>query len=333
MIEDAAQVPDPAPMMLSELAHGVNLGWMGQFEQARRRLEKAVELYDHELHYRLTFYCGLNPRTFGLTHGALACWHLGYPDTAMERCRTAVDFGEQLHHPPRVAHVACVASWTSILNGDQPSAEHFARRGYAISSEFHAEYWRGWSKALLGVAIEDVSVTAQGIDELRATGAKLGETMRLGMLAELQSRLGRIAEAEVTLDKALALAGNGKKYYLAELYRLKGEVALARGANPDDAFSWFSRSLDQASEQGALAWELRTAVIAAKALAVRGHREVARSRLRLQYRDGQAKPIHECVSHGGNETDGWERRKERSGLADAADRIGVDGLAFSDGLC
>ncbi|MGE0373630.1 MAG: adenylate/guanylate cyclase domain-containing protein [Gammaproteobacteria bacterium] len=279
MIEEAAQLSDPAPMMLSELAHGVTLGWMGQFEQARRRIEKAVALYDHELHYELTFYCGLNPRTFGLIHGALACWHLGFPDTATERCRSAVNFGEELHHPPSIAHAASVASWTAYLCGDQPLAERYARLGFTISSEFHAEFWRGWTETLLGIATEDVSVTVQGIEELRATGAKLGETMRLGMLAELQSRLGRYADAEISLDNALTLSGNGEQYFLAELYRLKGEIALARDAKTDEAFSWFARSLDQAREQGALAWELRTAVSAARVLAELGRRDAARSQL------------------------------------------------------
>ena len=80
------------------------------------------------------------------------------------------------------------------------------------------------------------------------------------------------------LDGALATARRtGDHSYLAEVYRLQGEITLSDGdaASVPEAEDLFSLSLEIARKQGALSWELRTAVSLARLWYETGRREHA----------------------------------------------------------
>jgi predicted ATPase len=71
-------------------------------------------------------------------------------------------------------------------------------------------------------------------------------------------------------------------FYLPEIMRIKGEL-LASRQHSSEAESWFSRSLDLAREQSALAWELRTATSLAHLRARQGRADEAARGLRSVY--------------------------------------------------
>jgi predicted ATPase len=78
-------------------------------------------------------------------------------------------------------------------------------------------------------------------------------------LAICLARAGRPDEANAAIDKVMASDEPTRPhFYLPEMMRIKGEL-LASGPYSSEAETWFSRSLDLAREQSALAWELRTA--------------------------------------------------------------------------
>jgi predicted ATPase len=69
------------------------------------------------------------------------------------------------------------------------------------------------------------------------------------------------------LDGALATARRtGDHSYLAEVYRLQGEITLAEGGTAalQEAEELFNLSLETARKQSALSWELRTAISLAR---------------------------------------------------------------------
>jgi predicted ATPase len=66
------------------------------------------------------------------------------------------------------------------------------------------------------------------------------------------------------------------------MMRIKGEF-LASGPHLSEAETWFSRSLDVAREQSALAWELRTATSLAHLWVRQGQSDEAQRLLRAVY--------------------------------------------------
>ncbi len=79
-------------------------------------------------------------------------------------------------------------------------------------------------------------------------------------LAEILARAGRGRESLEAASEAVDRAGRNHHFWqLPEALRVKGEALLATGAT-EDADAAFRRSLALAHEQGALFWELRSAI-------------------------------------------------------------------------
>jgi class 3 adenylate cyclase len=95
------------------------------------------------------------------------------------------------------------------------------------------------------------------IDSLLIAGEEIEATFLLGVLADLQIREQRLVDAHVTLNKAMAIADkNEERFYLSELYRLKGvlaEIDPGRFA-PADGSDYLAMAHATAKEQHALGW-------------------------------------------------------------------------------
>ncbi|MGE0373641.1 MAG: adenylate/guanylate cyclase domain-containing protein [Gammaproteobacteria bacterium] len=283
MLDEAAELPDPAPLMLSELARGVISGWMGRFPEARQRLERAASLYEHEKHSRLTYYCGLNPRTFAAVHAGIACWHLGFADRARELCETAVDLAESIGHPNSIAHAWVCLGWIAYLNGDEPAAAKCASRARAIAVASEATFWVGWSDMWLGAVSAEPALIAQGMRELESTGGRLAWPLHVLVQAEVERQTGDLPGAFAAVNQAIDASAAGEEIVLAELFRVRGEVQLAMTGDTASAFADFQSALDIARRQQAMSWELRAASSCARLLFSLMRREEAYSCLSEVY--------------------------------------------------
>jgi predicted ATPase len=130
-----------------------------------------------------------------------------------------------------------------------------------------------------------VATLRAAMNTLEPAGWTIGFPEYLGTVAQGLAGLGRLDEALATLEQALALAErSGERWYLSELLRTKGELLLQQ--EPRDgvvaAEGSFKRALEVAREQGALLWELRTAMSLARQWQKSG-------------RDGEAKGLLEPV--------------------------------------
>ena len=83
----------------------------------------------------------------------------------------------------------------------------------------------------------------------------------LGELAACLGKAGEVGLGLETIDETLARCeARVERWYLAELWRIKGELTFAQDdRNAAKAEEHFLRSLDWARRQDALSWELRAA--------------------------------------------------------------------------
>jgi adenylate cyclase len=90
------------------------------------------------------------------------------------------------------------------------------------------------------------------------------------LLGEVSLRCGDLEMAQRTVDEALALAARtGEKLYEAELYRLRGEIMLAKSGDAsidarDSAEQVFQSSLEVANQQDVKSLALRSAMSLAR---------------------------------------------------------------------
>jgi predicted ATPase len=111
-------------------------------------------------------------------------------------------------------------------------------------------------------AEENITTLRSALSALRKSGGNAGNSIIIANLAEALMMAGDLAAAEAALDDAFAFAEqSGERYWLADLHRLKGQLAL-RLPEPDRlrAEACFIQAIDTAREQEARLLQLRAAV-------------------------------------------------------------------------
>jgi predicted ATPase len=143
----------------------------------------------------------------------------------------------------------------------------------------------GWAMAERGEGEAGIARIEAGIATFQATGSRLHNSVWLGLRAEAYGTLGRVEEGLTVVAEALsAVEDTGEHFYEAELQRLKGAFLLQRSADHQrEAETCFQHALTIAQNQGAKAWELRTATSLARLWQQQGKRQEARDLLAPVY--------------------------------------------------
>lgn len=151
---------------------------------------------------------------------------------------------------------------------------------------------------LQGKADQARLMAEANVEDARTLGRSLSICLALGEaacpnhagfvadLAEGLANAGRVEEARAIVDEALARSNSsGVGWHVAELLRLGGELQLGRTGGPasPEGMRLLRSSLQIARRQGALFWELRTAVALARTAACDGDDRQAGHLLRNVY--------------------------------------------------
>jgi predicted ATPase len=128
---------------------------------------------------------------------------------------------------------------------------------------------------------EDTASMEEAVRILESGGQHLFSQVFLGLVAAAHVAVGAPEKGAALLSEALAtIEPNGQYYYEAELYRIHGEVLLARDpASVIEAEACFLRAIEVARRQSAKAFELRAVTSLARLLRTQGKRSEARSGL------------------------------------------------------
>src|SRR6202011_876021 len=109
---------------------------------------------------------------------------------------------------------------------------------------------------------------ADGLQALRGGLEQAGDArflprflLLLGELAVCLGKAGEVVRGLATVEETLARCeARDERWYVAELLRIKGELATLEDAPDAAAGRHFLQALDCARPQGAVSWELRAAV-------------------------------------------------------------------------
>ncbi len=296
------RLPYPGLKMRGHLAMEISFTHLGEYDRAVDHFEKALRLFDPELHRNDAFLYALNPGIAMRCFAAWSLWFLGRPEQALERIQEAISLARLLSEPHGMAHAFFFAAILYQLRREPQMAQEYADATIAVASEHGlvmyqalATMTRGWALAEQGRAEEAVEQIRQGLAGHLATGAKL-RSQFLALLAEALVKAGKTEDALRTLEDALDAADRtGEKSYQAELYRLKGEFLLKqsrrRGASRAaavgtlaidvmptaiaNAEACFNESIQIARRQKAKSLELRTMMSIARLYQKLGKRNEA----------------------------------------------------------
>ncbi len=289
----APRTGDPASIVpgLRLIGTAIQLG--GDQQQARRHLERALEPPFSEADPQHPVWPQQH-RAMTLATLVRTLWLQGFANQARARARESLE-------------VACVGPIeitrfevlrlavcpVAFLNGDLAAAEDAVAMMTDLTASTNLVFWKVVAQCLESQLLIRRGEFERGSIALRAvldtcdkTGWKPGYPEYLGVLAEGLAGLGRYADAIATVERALAAADHGgERWYVAELLRIKGEFLLQEAGDNSIpvAEGWFCEALQLARKQGALSWELRTALSLACLKVRQGRREHARQILAPVY--------------------------------------------------
>jgi adenylate cyclase len=260
---------------------------------ARRHLEAGIALYAPDQHRSPAFRIGQDPGVSCRAYAAMTLWLLGYPEQALAHVHEGLALARALSHPYSLAFAQFWVAWVSQVRRDVLSVREHAEAAVVLSSAQGFPLWmatgttlRGWALAEQGQVEEGIAQIRQCLDTSRATGAKLGRSHFLSLLAEAHGKVGQAEEGLSALTEAFTLVDkSGERFYEAELYRLKGELVLQSEVwrRELEAKTCFQKAIEIAHKQQAKSLELRAATSLARLWQSQGKRDEARELLAPVY--------------------------------------------------
>jgi class 3 adenylate cyclase/predicted ATPase len=248
--------------------------YRGRFAASQHHLHRCINLYSPDLHSDLMERHGTDPGVVSLSYLGYLLWFLGRPDAARQHSEQAIANAEKIRHHFTLAFALVFAAYLCQHLRDVEGTRDHANRAMILATEHNFLHWkqqaailRGWALTQLGEADEGLSQMRFGLDAYEAMDSWLAGCWFRCLLAEAYAKAGLRDAALRALDGALATARRtGDHSYLAEVYRLQGEITLADGGAEalQEAEELFNLSLETARKQGALSWELRSATSLAR---------------------------------------------------------------------
>jgi predicted ATPase/DNA-binding winged helix-turn-helix (wHTH) protein len=262
----AANSAAPADKLIGDRILGTSLHWHGNHTQARLHIERVLNseyVTDRRSQtIRFQFDQPIAARTFL----ARILWLQGFPEQAMTSAEHCIEDAQSLGQVLSLCHTAMnAACQISLHTGNLLATEHFAQSLLAHSAREGMRIWNFAGHAFMAILLAERGDLDAGlpsikaiIDELRKAKEDVLATLLLGKLAEGFGQTAHFIAGLAPVDEALARCEHSDLWYKPELLRIKGELILRQGAL-ESAERIFESSLDLASRQGALWWELRTA--------------------------------------------------------------------------
>lgn len=279
---------DDGISMETAFMHGLTRFYRGNFAEASEHCRQGLALYDADRCVVWSRYTGQNSGATLRCYLGLSLWCLGYPDQAIRIATDAVKLASDLAHPYTKCFAYHHLAWLQIFLRLGKEAQSTAATEISIADEQGFPFWKatgtlGLAGALVlqGKAAAALDEARQGLVWFNATGAHLSLAHYLGYMADAQTHLGRHTDALRSIDDAIVSAQkNHNEFYLAELYRLKGEILLKLSLDHQAAASQcFQDSLAVAEKQQAKSWVLRTTMSLGKLWHLQGRTGDARIRL------------------------------------------------------
>jgi DNA-binding winged helix-turn-helix (wHTH) protein/predicted ATPase len=272
----ARRAKDPALLLRAHQTHGTTLFYLGEPIAASRTLERGLATYQRNARDARAVRSGLSTAVICLGHDAWALWLTGYPDRALAQCQEALRLAQDLAHPHSVVYALHFCCVVHQFRGEVETAREMAEAVVALATEHGFAFWRAYGAIMQGWALTSHTAERDGLDlmrqhlvSLRATGAELGRTYFLALLAEACARSRRLETGLQALAEGLApIEQSGERFYEAELYRLRGEIlqrSWGSRREPTEhrhrrAEACFRCALQVARRQRATALELRAAM-------------------------------------------------------------------------
>ena len=242
---------------------------MGQNREALENLQRALRLRDPSRQRPIGFRFLTDPGLSALCSMIWVLSSLGHHDQAA-RVRDLVRTELPDHKLPGTIalYMQLALAWPELMYGDFEVAERYAAEHVAFCVERKVEQFRLWggnyqasARAMREPTEENVAALRGAIAANNRSGGYFSDSIFKSYLAETLLMRGEMADAEAALHDAFAFVErSGERFWLADLYRIDGQIALRRlETDRERAEACFLKAIKIAHGQEARMLELRAA--------------------------------------------------------------------------
>ena len=260
----AEEVKDDELISAAEHEYGACMVYIGEFDEAERRLSRCVDLYKPGEHDGHMVYCGKHQVVSGYIHLGMVNACRGRLLQKDEYMRRAIELAEHLNHPFSISfarlvdcsNMRCGMEVDRLEKATEIALELGHRQGYPHVIA-QAMVLQGWTQGLMGRVQEGLALLVSGLEMWIGMGARLGIPQYHGLLSELQLLSGDPGGALKTVEKAIALQDETHEYMLsADIWRIKGDILRASDADGNTLKESYRTSFDLARRNGSPHFEL-----------------------------------------------------------------------------
>jgi predicted ATPase len=269
IIEVAERQDDPTYRLVAYRMLATNQYYAGHNDRALESLLRARQYRDPTRQRALSHRFGWDPSIAVLAFEVLVRLSRGFLDGAADISEhVQAEIATHTHATTIASARFCAVTWPKAVLRDLPALEQGSADLLAYCTEKRVEQIRllaalhhAYARAMRAPGQDNVSAFRTAIDRMRSAGGFTGSSMILSQLAEAAMQAGDLKRAEADLVEGFAFVEqSGERYYLADLHRLGGRLAL-RQEQPDRsrAEACFVRAIDVARGQHGRLLELRAA--------------------------------------------------------------------------
>ena len=290
----ARQSADPALLLQAHHAAWTTLLNLPDPTACRAHLETGLTLFRPAEYRAHKFLYGSHDAAVCNRYTAAAVlWPLGFPEQALATAREAVSMARELSHPFSLVLALVFAAMIYQHRREAEPAREHAEAAIAVCAEHSiaphlaaaGSILQGWAIAVRGEVVEGIAEVRHGLAAVQPTGVRIRRPYYLALLAEASAWAGEIEQGLTALaEAAAAVEETGERRWEAEIYRLIGELTVARrGGDKTEAEACFRRALDVAGRQSAKALELRATASLARLWRDQGKQQQAHDLLAPVY--------------------------------------------------
>jgi predicted ATPase/DNA-binding winged helix-turn-helix (wHTH) protein len=262
---------NPDDVLVGDRLLGTTMHYEGRQREARHHLESFLNLYDPAGNERHMMWVGLDQRLTARCYLARVLLLQGFIDQAQWHAQLAFEEAQTIGHDLSLCfYFAEVANPIAIMTGDVDAAARSISALAKLSTTKNVTFWTSYTPCLQAVLlirqgkfVEGAALLSNSLETFRRSGNTVYYLSLLGSLAEGFAGAGQLAEARSVNDEALSESKrDGQGWCLPELLRIKGELLLRdqQVQSATAAEACLLESIETARKQGALFWELRSAL-------------------------------------------------------------------------
>jgi class 3 adenylate cyclase len=273
VLAKAADMPDVS--MMGHWMRGCTLFWQGRFVESGDELFNAIALYEQSEQPKQILATQIDPGVNAYIHLIWNRWIVGKVDEAVSISEYVIALARELNQPFALAMALQFICTVRIYRGELDLARSLSDELQQITKTYNIVFLHVTGQILDGfidIESDNLLPGEKKIDAawqvLHRQDAFLGEPWSYSILVTRSLRHNNFTEGLELVERALASCEkNGENHWIAEIYRLKGELLLAQdAANADAAMASLQQAMNTAAGQGARSLQLRAASSIAKLL-------------------------------------------------------------------